>query len=82
MGLQDKHIVSLLTDLLQQDYPLCITRETADALVECASRILGAVPEDDRIFVRADYDLATSALCHPEGDLPRTNERLKHSLDP
>ena len=78
MGLQDKHIVSLLTDLLQQDYPLYITRETADALVECASRILDAVPEDDRIFVRADYDLATSALCHPEGDLPRTNERLKH----
>jgi hypothetical protein len=67
---------SLLADLLQQDYPLCITRETADALAECMSRILDAVPEDDRIFVRADYDLATSALCHPEGDLPRTNERL------
>lgn len=76
--LRDKQITSLLTDLLQQDYPLCITQETADAIVECLSRTLDAVPEDDRIFVRADYDLATSALCHPEGDLPRTNERLRH----
>jgi len=78
VDLRDEQITSLLTDLLQQDYPLCVTRETADALVESMGHILNAVPEEDRIFVRADYDLATSALCHPEGDLPRTNERSKH----
>jgi len=72
---RDSEIFSLLVDLRQQDYPLSVTQETANALVECIRRVLNAVPEDDRLFVRADYDLATSALCHPEGDLPRTNTR-------
>jgi predicted amino acid racemase len=75
MSLPDNEIISLLSDLRQQDYPLTVTQETADALVECMRRIMEAVQEDDRVFVRADYDLATSALCHPVGSLPRTNAR-------
>ena len=81
MALQDDEIAALLTEIRQQDYPLGITQEAAGALAECVRRILDAVPEDDRIFVRADYDMATSALCHPEGDLPRTNDRWQRSSD-
>lgn len=69
--------IAVLAEVLRQDYPLTITQEAAIALVECMRCIMDAVPEDDRVFVRADYNLATSALCHPEGDMPRTNERLK-----
>lgn len=65
----------VLSKLRDQDYPLIITQEMASMLVGCIRRVMDAVPEDDRVFVRAEYDLATSALCHPEGYLPRTNER-------
>jgi len=75
VAMSDAEIVPLLTRLREQDYPLTVTQETADALVECVRRVMGTVHEDDRVFVLADYDLATSALCHPTGDLPRTNAR-------
>lgn len=67
----------LLESVRQQDYPLTLGNEEADALCECIRRIMDAVPEDDRVFVRADFDLATSALCHPEGTRERTNERQR-----
>lgn len=57
---------SLLESLRTQSYPLTVSEDEAEALVECFRRIMQAVPEDDRIFVRTDYDLATSALCHPD----------------
>jgi hypothetical protein len=66
----------LLRELIAQDYPLSIDQETARALVSCISRIMDLVPDDDRVLVRGDYNLVTSALCHPEGDLPRTNQRV------
>lgn len=81
MSSHDEEIFSVLSELRQQNYPLWITQEAAGALAKCIRRILDVVPEDDRIFVRADYDLATSALCHPEGDLPRTNDRRQRSSD-
>jgi len=79
VSLQDDRITSLLVNIRQQDYPLVITQEAASALVECMRRVMDAVPQDDRVLVRAEYDLITSALCHPEGDLPRTNEQCEHS---
>lgn len=75
MSQQDDRTASVLIEVQQQNYPLSITLEAASAFIECIQRIMDAVPEDDRVFVRADYDLATSALCHPESDFPRTNER-------
>lgn len=71
-------ITSVLADVRQQDYPLQISQEAAAAFVVCLRRIMDAVPDDDRFFVRADYDLVTSALCHPEGDFPHTNEQPRH----
>ena len=63
--MDDETIDERLEALGQQGYPLTVTTEDAEALVECIRRIMEAVPEDDRVFVRADYDLATSALWHP-----------------
>ncbi len=63
--MNDALINELLGGLRQQDYPLELSKEAADALCECIRRVMDAVPEDDQVFVRADYDLATSALCHP-----------------
>jgi len=81
MSPRDEEITSLLIEVRQQDYPLSITQEAASAIVECIRHLIEAVPKDDQVLVRGDYDLATSALCHPEGDLPRTNERRSHYSD-
>lgn len=59
-------IIKLLESLQEQSYPLTVDEETANALVACIRRIMASVPEDDQIIVRGDYNLATSALCHPE----------------
>ena len=64
-SLKHARITSLLESVQQQQYPLEITTDAAEALVECIRRIMSEVPEDDQVFVRADYDLATSALLHP-----------------
>ena len=64
-----------LSLLREQSYPLAITTDDARALVECIRRIMAAVPEDDRPFVRADYALVTSAIDHPEpGETGASNE--------
>jgi hypothetical protein len=68
--MNDATLEILLEQVRQQNYPLEVSADAADALVECIRRIMAAVPEDDRVFLRADYDLATSALCHPS---PSTN---------
>ena len=53
-------------DILRgKNYPLIVSISAAEALVECFRRIMEMVPQDDRIYVRADYDAATSALLHP-----------------
>jgi hypothetical protein len=64
-AMDNQTLESRLEELREQNYPLEITPETADALVECIRRIMACVPEDEQIFVRADYASATSALCHP-----------------
>lgn len=51
--MDDATINSLLDSLRQQEYPLTVTQDDADALVECIRRIMASVPEDDQIFVRA-----------------------------
>lgn len=56
----------LLDQLRRQSYPLEVTKNAADALLQCISRIMQYVPEDDQLLVRADYDAATSALYHPD----------------
>ncbi len=63
--MDDLTLTERLESLGQQTYPLEINEDTADALVECIRRIMKAVPDDDLVYVRADYDLAVSALCHP-----------------
>ena len=63
--LDDTTLNLLLEDLQEQRYPLKIELDTAEALVECFRRVLEAVPEDDQVFVRADFELATRALLHP-----------------
>jgi hypothetical protein len=77
----DDALTATLAAIREQDYPLSLTSDDAEALVECFRRIMSAVPEDERVFVRADYNLATSALCHPEGDMPRTNDRSPRCAD-
>ena len=67
----------LLLLLREQEYPLMVSQETALALVNCITRVMDAVPDDDRIFVRAEYNLATSSLCHPEWCSSRTNYLFK-----
>ena len=64
--MDNNELSARLDAVCQQGYPLMLTSEDAEALVECIDRIMSAVPEDDRIFVRGDYALATSALYHPD----------------
>lgn len=68
--------IEILTELIGQDYPLTVTRDAAQAIARCFRRVMDFVSDDDRVFVAADYDLATSALWHPEGNTPRTNEEM------
>jgi hypothetical protein len=63
--MKDSEMIPPLIDLGRQSYPLSIDQRTAEALVECFSRLMREVPADDQVFVRADYDLATSSLVHP-----------------
>ena len=75
----DKELIAHLVALTNQGYPLAITENAADAIVECISRVMAAVPDDDRPFVRSDYDLVTSAIQHPEpsNEFGNTNERIR-----
>lgn len=66
----------LIDGIRQQDYPLVLDEGEAAALCECISNIMDMVPDDDQILVRGDYDLVTSALYHPTGAAPRTNELI------
>jgi hypothetical protein len=61
----EDRIDELLREILHQGYPLEITQEAAMAMQTCIDRIMEMVPEDDRILVRREYSLATSALTHP-----------------
>lgn len=67
--MDDATLSAKLDALAEQDYPLYVREDDARALVECIRRIMRSVPEDDRVFVRADYDLATHALLHPDSSL-------------
>ena len=58
-------ITERLGPVREQDYPLEINKDAANALVECIRRIMAAVPEDDQFLVRADYSIATAVLSHP-----------------
>lgn len=64
--MDDKTIKILLEQLRGQSYPLEVSADAAEAVVECLRRVMAAVPDDDQVFVRADYAQALSALCHPE----------------
>ena len=70
--MDDATISARLEALREQQYPLTITKEDADALVACISIIMSEVPEDCQVLVRGHYALATSALQHPS---PTTSER-------
>lgn len=65
MPITDAELDRRLTALREQGYPLTVSREDAEAIVECIDRIRIAVPDDDRPFIRADYALVTSAINHP-----------------
>ena len=69
--------MELLDELRQQDYPLQVTEETANALVCYINAIMQEVPAEYQAFIRFHYDLATSALVHPTGTPDRTNERIQ-----
>jgi hypothetical protein len=76
----DAELTAQLEAVRKQSYPITLTESDGAALVECIRRVMAAVPEDERPFVRADYDLSTSAVCHPEPDeFGNTNERRGHS---
>ena len=64
--MDDATLTARLEAVREQQYPLTLTSDDAEALVECINRIMSAFPEEQRIFLRADYDLATSALSHPK----------------
>jgi len=78
--MDDNVITERLEALHEQGYQLTLSSEDAEALVECINRVMAAVPEDDRIFVRADYDLATSGLWHPDPGLTESDEQ-EHFLE-
>lgn len=80
-AMEDATLEARLESLGEQDYPLAITEDDALALVECVRRIMRSVPEDDRLFVRADYDLATHALLHPDFSLRLGADLSEYSGD-
>ncbi len=63
--MDNRELDSVLNAVKRQHYPLFIDEKAAEAFLECFRRIMAMVPEDDHILIRADYDLATSALYHP-----------------
>lgn len=63
--MDDATLTARLDAIRQQSYPLEISFQDAEALIECFQRIMATVPKDEQILVRADYDDATSALFHP-----------------
>ncbi len=74
----DAELIPRLEALREQGYPLTLSTNDAEALVECITRIMQAVPEDDQPFVRADYALATSAISHPPpNEFGTSNKRLR-----
>ncbi len=76
--MNNAEIASRLATVREQGYPLTLTAADADAIVECIRRIMAAVPGDDQPFVRADYELATSAIDHPEpGEYGTSNKRVR-----
>jgi len=64
----NSELTARLDAIREQNYPLALDFEDAEAIVDCIRRIMAEVPEDNQIFVRADYDDATSALFHPPHD--------------
>ena len=76
--MHDAEINARLTALRNQGYPLTLVTEDAEAIVECINRIMGVISDDDRPLVRGDYDLATSAVHHPEpNEFGTSNQRLR-----
>jgi hypothetical protein len=63
--LNDRDIPALLSALRRQSYPLVITEDQAEALVECMRRVMASVPDQEHSPARTDFDLAASALFHP-----------------
>lgn len=63
--LTPSQIELLLEQLRSQNYPLEVRQDQAEALVCCMRTIMRAVPEDDHVMLRWEYNLATSALMHP-----------------
>jgi len=47
-------------------YPLTVSREEAEALLECVQMLMAAVPEADKAVVAGWYDTISSTLWHPE----------------
>ena len=64
--MDDRTLTETLEPFVNRGYPLTITADEAKAFLEGINRIMAAVPEDDRVFVRADYNLVTAALWHPK----------------
>jgi len=61
----DHTIKARLNAVRKQNYPLTLTDDDAEALVECIRHIMAVVRENDQVLVMEDYDLATSTLVHP-----------------
>ena len=66
--MNDAELVSRLEAMRERGYPLTIDEDDAEALVMCITRIMDSVPEDEKTFVRGDYNLATAALIHPAAE--------------
>ena len=63
-----------MANIVQQDYPLLISVEDADAMSRAIRAIMEMVPADDQVLVRGHYDAVTTALVHPCCEGPRTND--------
>ena len=76
--MNQQEINARLESLREREYPLSLSFNDAEAIVECIKSIMSVVSDDDIPFVRGDYALATSALCHPEpNQFGTTNQRLE-----
>ena len=71
--MNNSEVIERLEAIAASFYPLSIDEDDGAAMVECIQRIMDAVPEEERIMLRGDYNLVTSALMHPVG--PSGGER-------
>lgn len=57
--------IDVLESLRAQIFPLNVTQNQGEAVYVAIRRIMEFVPESAKDLVQPDYDLVTSAFCHP-----------------